>query len=401
MSGTEYWDHGPAEELILYVFKCILPGQPEMVLILDKLGQEWRELKLDEVKTFTYLGVPVTGIDKGKGIAGEKNESYVHPLFSSSNPYATTDFSFKMPPYATFPEGPKVSFFDTNSIPGGKHGFKREGSTHTHATSGVKATKVPTDPLKPYSTFTPSMSAGFRPGSRASWDSTRSKVKPTNFQKWVKKFNGSGDPYDHLASFKQVARAEQVSDLHTLIEGFGLTLEGKALSWFQTLDPSSYEKFQGLKKGFIIAFTKTRIKHSVSTLVESFKQQEKEMVRDCANRLRQYISCCPEDKLPGQAKLVLLFLEGLLNKALHANWYGRKHKGLNECIADAIDLDDNCDIYGIDKPISGTDASSQTSGNTARSNPTDAEALVGLIMKKMNQVFKPTPRAVEPNRYYK
>ena len=28
------------------------------------------------------------------------------------------------------------------------------------------------------------------------------RVRPTNFQKWVKKFNGSGDPYDHLASFK-------------------------------------------------------------------------------------------------------------------------------------------------------------------------------------------------------
>ena len=28
------------------------------------------------------------------------------------------------------------------------------------------------------------------------------EVRPSNFQKWVKKFNGLGDPYDHLASFK-------------------------------------------------------------------------------------------------------------------------------------------------------------------------------------------------------
>ena len=34
------------------------------------------------------------------------------------------------------------------------------------------------------------------------------RVRPANFQKWVKKFNGSGDPYDHLASFKQVARVK-------------------------------------------------------------------------------------------------------------------------------------------------------------------------------------------------
>ena len=31
------------------------------------------------------------------------------------------------------------------------------------------------------------------------------RVRPANFQKWVKKFNGSGDPYDHLASFKYIA----------------------------------------------------------------------------------------------------------------------------------------------------------------------------------------------------
>ena len=46
------------------------------------------------------------------------------------------------------------------------------------------------------------------------------------------KVDGSGDPYNHLASFKQVLRAEQVTDFYTQYEGFGLTLEGKALSWF-------------------------------------------------------------------------------------------------------------------------------------------------------------------------
>ena len=30
------------------------------------------------------------------------------------------------------------------------------------------------------------------------------KTRPSNFQKWVKKYNGLEDPYDHLASFKQV-----------------------------------------------------------------------------------------------------------------------------------------------------------------------------------------------------
>ena len=58
------------------------------------------------------------------------------------------------------------------------------------------------------------------------------RTRPSNFQKWVKKYNGSRDPYDHLASFKQVVRAEQITDPHTHVEGIGLTLESKALSWF-------------------------------------------------------------------------------------------------------------------------------------------------------------------------
>ena len=34
------------------------------------------------------------------------------------------------------------------------------------------------------------------------------RVRLANFHKWVKKSNGSSDPYDHMASFMQVARAE-------------------------------------------------------------------------------------------------------------------------------------------------------------------------------------------------
>ena len=51
------------------------------------------------------------------------------------------------------------------------------------------------------------------------------RVKLANFQKWVSKLNGLGDPYDHLASFKQVVRTKQVNNLHTKVEGFELSLE--------------------------------------------------------------------------------------------------------------------------------------------------------------------------------
>ena len=69
------------------------------------------------------------------------------------------------------------------------------------------------------------------------------KVRPANFQKWVKKLNRMGDPYDHLANFQQIAIVEKFHDLRALVEGFGLTMEGRALSWFQTLKTTKYSSF--------------------------------------------------------------------------------------------------------------------------------------------------------------
>ena len=75
-------------------------------------------------------------------------------------------------------------------------------------------------------------------------------------------------------------------------------------------------------------------------------------------------------------------MEGLRDKTLHADLYAKKHKTLNECITDAIDLDDNCDIYGKDKPISGIENQSTASSNeTSRNRVDEKEAMVELIMK--------------------
>ena len=76
------------------------------------------------------------------------------------------------------------------------------------------------------------------------------KVRPSALQKLVKKYDGSGDPFDHIAAFKQAVHAEQVSDTHTKIEGFGLTLESKALTRFQTLESIPKTSFERLEKDF-------------------------------------------------------------------------------------------------------------------------------------------------------
>ena len=169
------------------------------------------------------------------------------------------------------------------------------------------------------------------------------------------------------------------------------------MSWFQALDTSTYYDMEALEIDFIGAFTKTGIKHRVSSLITKFKQEEKESVRDCANRLKQYIARCPERELPTAAeKSVSIFLEGLRDKKLHVDLYAKKHKTLKECINDAIDLDDNYDIYGKDKPISGTESqgTASSSGDIGKNKTNKIEAMVELIMKRMNQVFKPPPRPI-------
>ena len=70
------------------------------------------------------------------------------------------------------------------------------------------------------------------------------------------------------------------------------------MSWFQTLDTGSYYDFETLERDFIGAFAKMGIKHSISSIITDFYQEEKESVRDCANRLRQYIARCPKKELP-------------------------------------------------------------------------------------------------------
>ena len=63
-------------------------------------------------------------------------------------------------------------------------------------------------------------------------------------------------PYDHIALFKQVLRVEQVIDVHTQVEEFGFTLEGRALLWFQILEPSVMVSLSALEKYFIATFSK-------------------------------------------------------------------------------------------------------------------------------------------------
>ena len=148
-----------------------------------------------------------------------------------------------------------------------------------------------------------------------------------------------------MANIKQVINAKNVYEWHTQFEGFGMTLDGAALDWFQDLPKGAYTNLDQLEPDFIKAFSLTSIKHNTITKIYNFKQLETETVRDCSKRLKKYILRCLEKEIPNQERLVSLFLEGLLNKKLHIALYPMKHKMLNACIKDAIELDDNVDKY--------------------------------------------------------
>ena len=125
-----------------------------------------------------------------------------------------------------------------------------------------------------------------------------------------------------------MVRVEKFHDLHTLVEGFGLTMERKALTWFQTQNITKFSSFTQLAKEFVREHTKRGLKHDVLSQIHQFKQESKESIRDCGNRLQQYLTQCLVMEIPSQERLVSLFLEGLWSKELHSfsNLYETPHR---------------------------------------------------------------------------
>ena len=104
---------------------------------------------------------------------------------------------------------------------------------------------------------------------------------------------------------------------------------------------------QSLENDFIATFSKMCIEHNAIVQIYAFRQKAHELVRDSANRLKQYITRCPNKKKPSQKRLISIFLEGLRNKILHAHLYAKKHTCFNECCLDAMDYDDNFDMSSV------------------------------------------------------
>ena len=203
-------------------------------------------------------------------------------------------------------------------------------------------------------------------------------MRPTVLQKFCMKFDDIDDPYDHVAQFRQLIFAEGITDVHTMVQGFGLTMMGKALAWFQTLKPSMIYDFETLVKYFIESYTKIGIKHNTMSQILNFKKKEKEIVRECVDRMRQYIVRCPKNEMPSQERLVSSFIEGPQDRQLYMYLFVRNHTDFVECCFDAQKFVDNCDLFNhkYDPSASASQSSNQN---------LDMNALADLIIKMLRR----------------
>ena len=203
----------------------------------------------------------------------------------------------------------------------------------------------------------------------------RKKVRPSQLQKLCKAFDENGDPYDHVERFRQVLYEEEVDDVHTMVQVFGLTLERKALSWFQSLSNAVLYDFEILIDAFIKETTKTGIKHNTLTQILDFKQTKKETVRDAIGRLKALILRCPPREMPAEDRLISCFLESLRDKNLHLQLFDQKHTKLKECFADALLYEDNC-------TMGGTNVREDTKGSSHTSRHVNSEAIADIVLRQ-------------------
>ncbi|KAF2573027.1 hypothetical protein F2Q70_00005563 [Brassica cretica] len=78
----------------------------------------------------------------------------------------------------------------------------------------------------------------------------------------IKTYDGTGDPDDHIAQYKQMMLAlalpREFCCEATMCKGFGSTLIGPALQWYINLPIGSISSFATLSDGFVEQFASNR-----------------------------------------------------------------------------------------------------------------------------------------------
>ena len=196
-------------------------------------------------------------------------------------------------------------------------------------------------------------------------------------------------------NFNQLIFTEGITNVHTKVHGFGLTLSGSVLSWFQTLKPKVLYDFDVLVKWFIESHTKIGIKHNTVTLILNIKQGDRERVRQSIDRMKQYIAQCPESKLPKQEHLVSCFLEGLRDADLYLFLFSQDHKDFEVYCFKSQHLDDSRRGHSSIEEHKSDDSSNARKNEELVSNRI-VDRIVRLLKQdnplgKQYRPYQPTP----------
>ncbi|MCO5591497.1 hypothetical protein L7F22_045481 [Adiantum nelumboides] len=349
----------------------------------SKYSRSYVNVGPKELAGYTYFGGPLPNYyftpPKPEPVV-RQTESMGYPVFLDTRP--------------VFPEiRPMGSFDKTTHLGSGTY------SRDTHAREAMSHGRRDTDarssgriPEESHSRGTDRRGDMF--DRTRMWTETR-RMRTSQVAKCMpKKYGRSGDPYAPVLLFKQVLRAEQITDFHTQYEGFGLTLEGTALTWFQPLDPESFPNIDNVLREFAEEFSKRGIKHNTVSQIYAFKQRENKKVKEASLRFKQYIERCPRRELPQDERLSVFFMEGLKNETLKKDLHLKACSTFEQVTREALYLVDNCKAYGevsedVDSIASGT-SSVKSEPSTKKDAPAtpNTEQIIEETTKRIQQQIK-------------
>jgi hypothetical protein len=95
----------------------------------------------------------------------------------------------------------------------------------------------------------------------------------------IEKYDGSGDPQDHLEAFREHLVLHGTPD-EIACRAFPLTLKGVAKEWFTGLPPKSVGTFKELGRLFLTQFLATRKRKKNATCLLTLRQGKEESLKD-------------------------------------------------------------------------------------------------------------------------
>ncbi|XP_061336506.1 uncharacterized protein LOC133283637 [Gastrolobium bilobum] len=106
---------------------------------------------------------------------------------------------------------------------------------------------------------------------------------PRDVKITIEKYNGKGDPQEHLEQFQTNMMAQDVAD-PIACRLFPTTLKETALRWYSALPPNSIQSWENLTNQFLVWFATSKAQYKSTHALETVRQESNETLRDYLNR---------------------------------------------------------------------------------------------------------------------